>query len=289
MMQFDLFRIHVFETPQKPLPYGDGPDARPRILGEIFESLPEAQFKVGGTWHIANSERIPDTDTAFYMKVGRTQERVREVFLDSAFRRVTIPEADTSHVFLNISSELLAVSGNPRLGSGEKIANSFIRLLMASPRSVELEAVLKVDAIPDPRDLIQHIRSAYSISKLWIEIPRKNAHNNKKILFDPVQEAAERFHFDKVRLEFIESQLARDDLTKDEIAELIAEATTIGGRAGGRIKEGKKSRPRNVSTGKAALKAQVEDVGPETDRSEKRRRLESIEALVARARQGKSG
>lgn len=177
------------------------------------------------------------------------------------FEEISAPEALSTHVFLDIDTEVIAVASKSTLGDPQLVGRRFLKLLMAVPQSQELRAKLSLDPIRDPGILLRSVEGAYEITRLWIILPPKNAFNNKEKLFTPVQDEASAIGADCSRLEFIGNHI-----DPEKIDDIIKEVAGMGGNAGASIRPEARQPIVRQSLNDEEVKVGTDDITPKNDK-----------------------
>ncbi len=81
MLEFQLFRIKVFPSPQDDL--FEARKGPLEILSEVVTSFPEFELRQDFVWHIGNVAQF-DLN-ALYFRIGRTSKSTIEVYKDGRF------------------------------------------------------------------------------------------------------------------------------------------------------------------------------------------------------------
>lgn len=232
MLEFQLFRIRVFLSPQRYL-YAEEP-TRQQMLREAIESLPSGEFRRGLIWHIGNV--TPIDEKALYFRVGRRSKEKLEIFdeRDGRFEDQEFQTAPYTHAIVDVELELCAIAKKTRLSpTTTGIARQLGRLLKESKKAAEFEADFDIDEVKDPEDFIDHLRSAYSISKFWVTFSRPNAWDTDRDFIKPMQQCVEAANGKKGKAE-----LKGDNLDTEILEKITRSAAATGDDAGASLKLG---------------------------------------------------
>lgn len=213
MLDFQLFRIHVFLSPQRELFSRER--TRPQMLREVIESLPSGKSRRGLVWRVGNVDRVDQH--GLYFRIGRTYTTTVEVYDENEGRFVDqeFETAPYTHVVVDLELEVCAIAKKTRLSPTTfGIARQLVRLLNESQKALEFQASFEIDDLKDPEDFIAHLRRAHSISKFWITFSRPNAFDAEEDIIKPLQKWAEASKGEKGKAELKGQNLDADTLEK---------------------------------------------------------------------------
>jgi len=244
MLEFQLFRIKVYPSPQGKL--FEGERTRPEIIRDSIFSLPSSELRTGLIWHIGNVTTLDQT--GLYFRIGRTSQSTIEIyneaegnFLDQEFET-----APYTHVLVDVALELCAIAKKTRLSrTTSGIARQFMKLLDGSTRTQELNASFEIDELKDPEDFISHLRTAYAISKFWMRFSRPNAFDANEDFIKPFQKMLNESDGSKGKAE-----IEGNNLKSDTLETIARSAAATGDDAGALIK---------LSEGASSIKKQLRD------------------------------
>ncbi|MCD6405085.1 MAG: hypothetical protein J7M19_04615 [Planctomycetes bacterium] len=238
MLQFQLFRIHVYPSEQGKL--FDVRRTPSEILRDTIRSLPDAEFKKGAMWHIGNVESVDEG--GIYFRIGRTSRSKVAVFEDGSFADAEFEASPYTHVLLDVPLEVCAIAGKARLSTKTSaIASRLVSVLNRSASAREHETRFEIKEIPDPNEFISYLNKAVSISKFWIAFRRPNAWDVNGHFVRPMQELLSESKGERGKAE-----IAGEGLDAGSLEDLARSAASTGDDAGAWL--------RNASNGEKMTK-----------------------------------
>jgi hypothetical protein len=184
MLDFQLFRVKVYPSPQRLLFQGE--ITRQEALRRSLCSLPQVELRTGRVWHIGNVREIDKA--GLYFRIGRTSRSTVGVYEEGNSTDQEFETAPYSHVMLDVELEISAIAKKTQLAPKPSgIANQLARLLNHSGPARELGFSVEVDEISDPEDFVTYLREADAIPKFWMTFSRPNAIDANKDFVQPFQ------------------------------------------------------------------------------------------------------
>jgi hypothetical protein len=232
---------------------------------------------VGLIWHIGN---VTNLDQAgLYFRVGRISRSTIEIyneeegnFLDQEFEM-----APYTHALVDVDLELCAIARKTKLSPTTiGIARRFIRLLNNSTKAHELNASFEIDELKDPDDFINHLMTAYSISKFWVRFSRPNAFDANEDFVKPFQKMLNESNGEKGKAE-----LQGSNLKSEPLGAVARSAAATGDDAGALIKPSEGARKVKKQLKGNPVNISEEDVA---DDIQKRNLLQRIRNLYRQIR-----
>ncbi|HET7212842.1 MAG TPA: hypothetical protein VFL79_04600 [Terriglobia bacterium] len=184
MPDFQLFRVKVYEPPQRRL---FGPEwSRSDFLLECIGSLSGKGAAKGTLWHLGNPHHVDDA--GIYFRVGRISKSTVGLYQDGNFIDQEFEVAPYTHVLLDTALELCAIAKNAKLSpSPSGIARQLARLIKASDIARLRDVDVEISELSDPEDFIAHMREAAAIQKFWVTFSRPNPFDLDEDFSKPLQ------------------------------------------------------------------------------------------------------
>ena len=161
---------------------------RPEIFRRILEERPSAELRRGTYWHIGNLAFVDDYGG--YFAAGRTTQSILEKYDASTgnFLEETLETSPYTHVLFDCQIGYLAIAKKTRLSpTVDGIARKLGRVLEGSRVARQNEMDVSLDAISDPHDFIESVRSAYSIKRFEVTFSRSNPFDADEFFQKPME------------------------------------------------------------------------------------------------------
>jgi len=245
-MTFYLFRITLHESNQLPLYPDDSP--RAEVLKKMLSSHPRVAGWGRKMWEVGNAEAIGDT--SLYFRLGRASRRQVPVMDEIGdFLDEDINIAPYSHCILDLESQLLAMTFNPNLSAsissqGKALHSVLTAKLQEYPQFQSIE----LRQLPDPREFIAKIKSAFAVSNFWIKVGKPNPFDPESHFVQPLTQLNKAIGSDQAKV-----ALAGKDLDRDVI-ERIANSASLIGSDGGATLRNRENKRENIPMKSTMLK-----------------------------------
>jgi hypothetical protein len=223
MLDFYLFRIRVFFGTQMELFREKDPE-RPQLIRSIVESAPFFELKKNISWHIANVEKIGDSD--LYFRIGRISKSNIERFVSGKFIDEQFETAPYTHVLIDPALGVCAIAKKTKLSNQPTgIARQLARILNSSAIAEEVSATLEVDELKDPENFISHLENAVMISKFVFTFKGPNPFDADDFV-KPAQNYAKAAKAKKGR-----NEIEGDSLDSDTLIRVTRSSASTGDEA----------------------------------------------------------
>jgi hypothetical protein len=235
-----MFHIHVLRIKCEGLPQGDflrSSSDPVSIITRSIKAKPTADVGRGSDWHIGNVKELDEGGLSFAM--GRTQAVTSPQFDESTHDFVEEEAMRAPFTFGVFDPELQVCGVIRKAGvsqSTNEIAGKLSKLLNAAPFAREANAVIVVEAIPDPINFMQAIRSAQAVLRFSFTVARPNPIDVDRLIQGPAKEFTEKVAGDRTRVETEGADLNKDaieDVTNAVAADGEQAAATIRPKEGG--------------------------------------------------------
>jgi hypothetical protein len=151
------------------------PAGRRDLLKKLIKSRPSAELRGEIPWLIGNVKELDDN--GLYFRMGKSTQETRQVFDESGFHDEPFSVAPYTHALIDVELEVCAIARNTRLSPHtDSVARNLARILKekASAMFPRSSIDFEIAAIHDPKEFIEHLRSAYSILSYRVEFSRPN-------------------------------------------------------------------------------------------------------------------
>lgn len=197
-IEYYLFRVKLEKTlslfPQNRLPTTSSnitqekiAPTRRQILLEAIKEKPSLQLGNDYIWHLGNVETIDENGG--YFAVGRTKDDILEQYdlRNKDFIDSTYEVSPYTHVVYDLHIQLLAIARrNKLLPNIEGISKKLRLLLTGTTPVISNDMILKIDPIPDPKNFIDSLLSAYAIKEYTAEFGMPNPFDAEEYLQKPM-------------------------------------------------------------------------------------------------------
>lgn len=172
--KYQLFRLKILRPNEPDLPFSSE-----RTNFELIETgINEAErceVRRNQIWAIGNISQISPNESFF--NFGRIYRDVSKGYDDEArrFVNVTHPNAKLANIFVNLETQLVAISivGNEQLTP--KVVANYLCKVMKNANSLQLErASFVLQTIKHPRGFVEQLRSAPSVKEFRFSVTNPN-------------------------------------------------------------------------------------------------------------------
>lgn len=228
-MDLKMFRAKVVLPSQREM-FANEPPLSSLLRQAILEKPTDISGK-RGRWHIGNVEQLgPD---GLYFALGRTTRSARTVldpetgnFVESEYEN-----APYTHVLLDIPHEVLAIARKTSLARHTTtLAHKLERVLAASDFAQEHHAGFRIQALSDPREFLESLRTADEILSFTVTFSRPNPFDVEGDFLRPMQRLVEAADGREGS-----ATLKGHDLNEAPLEELATSAAATGDDARARI------------------------------------------------------
>lgn len=218
MPEFQLFNIRVIFSRQTEL-LSEQP-SRAEIIKNIINKKPTVNLGKRSVWHIGNV--IPISSSVFYFRFGKSTETRIEVLKNGDFSEEPYEEHPSTHVFIDVKKELLAIARKPKLAKAVGIAKKLERLLNEKKGSWPEIIHFEIQEINDPTEFLEEIRKAKVIRVFRMDFRRPNPFRSEDI-WKPLGELLQDSGGEKGL-----ARLTGENLNKSVIEEVTKSAAPFG-------------------------------------------------------------
>lgn len=237
MYSFQLFKVRVRVPDQESFIY---PERTPAdILRAVIDDRPSVELRVGYSWHLGNVTIIGND--GIYFAFGRTTRSIMEMWNEDKgeFVEVQFDTAPYTHVVFDLRNQVAAIAAKSKLAPHPRgIAKKLEQVLSESGHAKTAAVSFEVTPLSDPRDFINHLRSAYAVHKFTMSFSRPNPIDAEELFHKPMEKLLQ-----KVEGRKGETTLEGDDLDRETLAALTRSVAATGDDAKAKIKPAEDARP----------------------------------------------
>jgi hypothetical protein len=224
MLEFQLFRVKVY-VPKQGILFGELKTPS-EILTEAINSKLSLKSKKEVIWHIGNTTKIDDK--GFYFRLGRSTKSKVGIYKDGNFVDQEFETAPYTHALLDVELELFAVAKNSQLSpSFVGITNRFVGLLGEFAKMKALPHSFEITELKDPKNFIDYLSKAKSISKFWIRYSKPNPFDSEEDFLKPMERMLQATNGNSGKTE-----IAGSELNPNPLEQMVRSAAATGGDAG---------------------------------------------------------
>lgn len=283
MIEFDLFRVKVFQNQQRQL-FEDATFSPQLALLAAIQKTPSIEIRKGYTWHIGNVEKVDDF--GMYFALGRTTKTTRSLYDEAEHKFIEVDEesAPFTHVLCDTAREVFGIARESDLApTSSSIARQLEALLnFTAPKSSNNSTAYRfeIGAIRDPKDFLEQIRTAYAVTRFAVTFTPPNAFDPSE-LQKPVEEYAKVVNARRGLL-----QVSGPALDKETVVEVTRSGAASGSDVNVSIRTSKNARPmrRNLQGNPASVP--IKESADVTTDKQKRSVLGDIRELYESIRRG---
>jgi hypothetical protein len=188
MAYIHLIRV---KAPQKPQRDAFRPElSSDEIIAQSFLKRPTAKVPRGTVWHIGNAAEL---DGSIYFRLGREAVVRAHQFDEVAreFQEIEEEQAPFTHGVYDREFQTAGILGRPGVSlNAKQVANKLQALLASTGIAEKHNAIIEVDPILDPMDMIQALRTAKRITRFEFSFGLKNPPDDHKFFQGPMKSFA---------------------------------------------------------------------------------------------------
>lgn len=222
LRRFQLFRIKVFEKPQRPM-FGGRDTSRPLLIRRAIAETPPAELRENEAWCIGDIDTVDENGLFFKFGKLKIEDHLDYDKDNKKFFEDKRKDAIVTDVLVDPEKEILIVSSNSRLAHSPKaIVSRITEVFNSSQVSRECEIEFHIDIPKEPDTFIEIIKRAYSLRSISLFLQRPNPF----LLSDFIGEGQKAIKdFDATEGEF---QMSGKDLNTEKAVEVARIMADIG-------------------------------------------------------------
>lgn len=259
MLELHLYRVKFIKPPQFSL-FGNNISAT-EIFRTALDEKPSMELREDNVWHIGNVETLDNSGGKF--AVGRTTKTTVEKFDETSgdFIKQTDDSGPYTQVFFYSDIGLLGIAKKSRVAPDVKTIARRIKGLLEKTRiAIETGVEVRVDAIPDPENFLDKIKSAYAITKFKANFTGPNPIDADELFQRPISVYCNALGGDNGSVEVFGRSLNED------VVEAVTKSTAAtGNTASARIKKSDHKKTIAISLKGDAVKVSVEETSTDSE------------------------
>jgi hypothetical protein len=168
-LDFYLYRMKLTFSEQKNL-FGRDELSRPEIIKRIITDKPSSELRKGNYWHVGNVKMV--SEYGGYFAVGKTTKSILEKYDEETgdFIEEIDETSPYTHVVFDAELGLFSIAKKIKLSPTiNGVANKVKELFQNSEMAFKYGVTVGFDPIPDPKDFIDAIKSAYSVRNALLQ------------------------------------------------------------------------------------------------------------------------
>lgn len=252
-IEYHLYRAKFIKPSQLPLLAKD--KSSMDLFLDSIQDKPEYILSTGSEWHIGNVTMFDEFSGSF--AVGKTTKTTVEKFDKETgdFGEKLDDAAPYTVVVFNAKIGLLGIAKKSKLApNATSISRRIKNLFSTTKTAVEHGIEVRIDAIPDPEDFIDKLRSAYCIRKFQATFTGPNPVDADELFQKPLSVYAQNMNASSGTLSVV------GDALNEDIATAVAKSTAAtGNTASARVISSKGGKAKNIKMKGDAVAVSVEE------------------------------
>ena len=251
--EYHLYRIKFIKPAQRKL---FPPElSASEIFKDALSEKPTMELRQNNVWHIGNIKYFNNLTGVF--AIGRTTKTTIEKYDDLTGNFVEGQDDSSPYTFVifDRSIGLIGIAKKTKVApKTEAIARRIKGLFEKTNVVIEHDVEVRVDLIPDPKNFIEKIRSAYAIKRFKAHFTGPNPVDADELFQKPLSVYCQQMAGEQGTVEVVGNSL------NEETVEVVAKSTaSTGNTASAKIQTKRGSKPISVSLRGDVVKVTVKE------------------------------